>query len=491
MSFKPSKYQLDVFDAYKNTSSNLLIQAGPGSGKTTTLLEVLKFVTPDKKVIFLAFNKSIVEELKTKVSYNIQVSTIHSLGAKSIFRYYNGRVKVDENKTFGFGLKLADKWGLWGRNKFSYIGTVSQLVNIYKLYLCKGLDQLRELAERYDIISINGEIERAIELMDYLDCYNKKPVEEDDNKVIDFSDMIYLPVTDDNFQFSSYDEVFVDECQDLNVLQQKIVRKILKSDGRFIGVGDNRQCIYSFLGADPESFDNFKEESNTVSLPLSICYRCGKKIVEKANTIFIEEQIESPVDVWEGEVKSDSYKSVKEGDFILCRNNQPLVELYLELLKEGKACYIKGKDIGKSLMALVEKIQTYDRWEGLDYLQEQADNIKQELRRKGVVNVENHPRYRSFLEKITIIGILVREFDDFASVKNKLEKMFVNNISKGIILSTIHKIKGLEADNVYILKWNLLPSSYATQEWEFRQEKNLQYVAITRARKKLVFINDF
>ena len=55
-------------------------------------------------------------------------------------------------------------------------------------------------------------------------------------------------------------------------------------------------------------------------------------------------------------------------------------------------------------------------------------------------------------------------------------------------MSTIHKAKGLEADNVFILNKNLLPSKYVKQDWELEQEKNLEYVAITRTKKTLGFI---
>ena len=70
-----------------------------------------------------------------------------------------------------------------------------------------------------------------------------------------------------------------------------------------------------------------------------------------------------------------------------------------------------------------------------------------------------------------------------------LERLFSDNEKKGVVLSTIHKSKGLEADNVFILDVNLIPSKYATTKDQLKQERNLLYVAITRAKNKLIYIN--
>ena len=65
-----------------------------------------------------------------------------------------------------------------------------------------------------------------------------------------------------------------------------------------------------------------------------------------------------------------------------------------------------------------------------------------------------------------------------------------NGESRGrVTLSTIHKVKGLEFPTVFLLDWHLLPSRFAKAAWQRTQEKNLQYVAITRAMERLVYIN--
>ena len=60
--------------------------------------------------------------------------------------------------------------------------------------------------------------------------------------------------------------------------------------------------------------------------------------------------------------------------------------------------------------------------------------------------------------------------------------------AKGLTLATVHKAKGLEAPRVFILEPDLMPSRWATQEWQQEQERNLIYVAVTRALETLVYL---
>ena len=67
-----------------------------------------------------------------------------------------------------------------------------------------------------------------------------------------------------------------------------------------------------------------------------------------------------------------------------------------------------------------------------------------------------------------------------------IDTIFTDDL-KGIVLSTIHKAKGLEANRVFIIRPDLLPLPQCRKGWEFIQEKNLEYVAITRAKKDLIY----
>ena len=76
---KPSKYQQAIYKAFQLTNKNISISAVAGSGKTTVLLELLNFVPKDSTSLFLAFNNSIVDELRERNKRSdVQIMTIHS-----------------------------------------------------------------------------------------------------------------------------------------------------------------------------------------------------------------------------------------------------------------------------------------------------------------------------------------------------------------------------------------------------------------------------
>lgn len=484
--FIPSKYQKEIFKTYRETNKNIVISAVPGSGKTTTILELLKFTPITRKAIFLAFNKSIVEELSKKVPDKIDVMTLHSLGCKSLFRYYRGQVDVQQYKLFRIAKKIEKSFEVDKKKIDAYIFNLIKIIDLYRLRLESSLDAIDSIISYYGIDTIGNEIQDAKKLFIAYQHYNENWRSEGKKFSIDFVDMVYLPAIK-NYRLPIYSDVFIDESQDLNAAQQKLVEKIIDPvNGRFVSVGDPRQSIYGFMSADAEAYQKFVEKPNTVELKLSYCYRCGTEIVKAANKIW--DVIESPDNMFSGEViEKGNFKLAKEGDFILCRNTKPLVELYFKLIKEEKTCYIKGSEIGKSIINLVKNLSKVPKDTMIQYLYDMLSNLHSELLEKGVRSPTKHPRYISLTEKIDIIKIIAEKFSTTNAIIKCIERMF-KDISKGIMLSTIHKSKGLETENVFILDLHLIPSEYAVKRHQIIQEHNLLYVAITRAKKKLYFI---
>ena len=94
---KPSKYQESIFDFVKNGTGNAIVDAVPGSGKTTTIVKALEFIPPNLDVLFCAFNKHIADELKTRVPANCSVGTLNSLGWQICLKRV-GYIKLNVNK---------------------------------------------------------------------------------------------------------------------------------------------------------------------------------------------------------------------------------------------------------------------------------------------------------------------------------------------------------------------------------------------------------
>ena len=484
-----SIYQQAIKEAYTQTKDNLVVEACPGSGKTFTLLLLAKETSRLKKSIFLAFNKSIAEELKSKLPSHIQSMTLHSLGMRSLLKHYGSSLKVNENKTFILARKKLDLSRLKEDKKIlARISELCKLYDLYRMNLVEDVEELNELAFQFDC-SFSEEIKQDfINLLSIMTEYNRYIKK---GSMIDFTDMLYLCTKLSNNSFDKYDIVFIDECQDLNPLQKTMVELIKKPTSRQISVGDSKQCIYTFAGASLNSFEYFKQQPNTITLPLSVTYRCAKSITEEANKVF--PGMESFSSNEEGSVSRGSYKDIQEGDYVLCRNNKPLVKLYIKLLSEGKKASIYGKEYGESLLKLLENTDATSYDDIVSHLNTKKEEIIKELKEKGIAPgaINNHPRLAAFTEMSDILLILLSETQHLSIevVKSMIQDMFSSSINKGVTLMSCHKSKGLENERVFILDVDLIPSVHANSQQMLYSEYCLKYVAITRAKKELIYIS--
>src|ERR1700722_1305373 len=99
-----------------------------------------------------------------------------------------------------------------------------------------------------------------------------------DTSRVDFDDMIWIPNVL-NLPLNTYDYVFIDEAQDLNIAQINLALNSCAKGGRIISCGDSNQAIYSFRGADSNAVNNIIERCQSKTFPLSVTYRCAKSIV--------------------------------------------------------------------------------------------------------------------------------------------------------------------------------------------------------------------
>ena len=304
-----------------------------------------------------------------------------------------------------------------------------------------------------------------------------------------FTDMVYLPAIDNSIWMFPQDYVFVDEIQDVNRCQIKMIEKILKRDkktgkllGRLITVGDFYQGIYGFNAADEKSFEWFEKFPNTRTLPLSHSFRCAKNIIIEAQKLVPDiKALDNAPDgiVREGDVLSEA----ASGDFVLCRTTMPLVKLFFEFLVQHKKAIVKGSDIGIHLIELIGKITTLGELK--TYWEQELQNFAVDLKSKGVLNPAEHSGYIALADKVLTLVFLARLSNNIEDLKNKIKTIFTDEI-QGICLSTVHKAKGLEANRVFIVRPDLLPMK-TVKGWQQIQEINLQYVAITRAKTELIY----
>src|ERR1035437_9014767 len=132
----------------------------------------------------------------------------------------------------------------------------------------------------YDINFLPEELLDIVQVIKRIEIYNRSLTKK--HNYIDYVDMIHIPITNHKIKLPQFDFIMVDEAQDNNNCQHRFIQRLLGPKARTVYCGDEFQCIYSFMGSDINSFQKLQERENTVTLPLSVSYRCSKSVVEVA-----------------------------------------------------------------------------------------------------------------------------------------------------------------------------------------------------------------
>lgn len=501
MSFKPSTFQQAVFDFVTAGKGSAIVVAVAGSGKTTTIVEALKRIPTDQKVTFLAFNKSIATELQSRIPRHAQALTTHSLGFQAI-RKSLGSVKVDGDKVKK--LIEADKavypTGVWRIMRYK----LGRMVGLAKNHgiapedtdalglLPDAMETWLKLMAHFEILD-DGELAEHLRHAgieqppeEYLVAGTRRILRASlaDTKTIDFDDMIYLPVVF-NFAMPKSDWLFVDEAQDISGIQLAMIEKALSKNGRLVAVGDPHQAIYGFRGADANALNNIAAKFAACHLPLSISYRCPKKVVTEAQR-YVKHILPSetaPDGMVEFREKM-KFSDFQPNDMVVCRFKAPVVKLAYRLLAAKVQCKIIGRDIGAGLVSLIRGLKC-------STLPALATAVKDWHKLACEKKLAKDPEadLTDLNEKEEMLSTII-QMSGTGTVDGliaEIEALFTEDARGVVRLSTIHKAKGLEANRVFWLNSNYTLKK-AKQEWQQEQENNLRYVAVTRAKDYLAFI---
>ena len=532
--YQPSEQQLAVYDWVENGTGHAMVIAVAGSGKTTTLIECFKrIVRTGRKVLFLAFNKKIMKEIRRKVeaaglnNSGVAIKTFHSHGFGIWMRANRGckveglKVEAGESGYFKFdriveeleseievkdvnGTRLEKPkygtmplfyrtfvqkaWTFARQNLFGVEINVLDKKAWLDLVEHHELDmEIADAAEDMDIQLTPLEIQEHVGLAINWTVHVLRRGIRIANEVIDFEDMIYMPVYA-NVKIWQEDWVLVDEMQDTNPSRRAFARKILKPTGRTVWVGDPAQAIYGFAGADDRSIETIKQKFNCLEFPLTVSYRCSQAVVRLAQTWMPE--IQPHESAPEGQDRMIvAEELLKEGltadDAILCRNTRPLVSLALALIRKGVACHVEGRNLADGFVGLVRRWKTVT---DLDQLRRRLEIYRDRTLQKAMAR-GREMKADFVVDQVDTMLALISDLpigSTLETLVTKIEDMFLDSekqMKPTLTLCTIHRSKGLEWNRVYWLGNNRYnPSKYARQDWQMKQERHLMYVATTRAK---------
>lgn len=515
--FPPTAQQQAFLDGVTNTTSHIALVARAGTGKTTTILLAVTAVSrkfPEASQIVCAYNKAIADEVSDKLKKaghndwkRVRAATIHSLGFGLLkFFYKLTQDSVDDRKVVkiidGYAAALENQkisgeidintpnnWKTFRIQIAKLVAVGKQAgVGFFADAAINDVGMWNELADRFDINGFDDttDMDKVVALTQivYRDSLN-------DTKTIDFDDMVLFPLVKNLRVRFGFDFIYLDEAQDLSRSRQALAKKFLNQNGRMIVVGDDRQAIYGFSGADSEALINLQNSLQAVKFPLTVTWRCPKSVVKLAQK-YVPDFVaadEAP----EGIVRDANGipADLEVGDAVLCRNTAPLINIAYSLIRAGKPAKVEGRSIGEGLRQMTEKwkVTTINAFLARLEVYRQREVQKAQAKDNDSKVQEVNDRCDTLVEIAKMCQ--KKNLHSLQDMRDFIYSLFEDGVKDAIVLATYHRSKGREWNRVLLFKHHeLCPSKFAKQAWQKRQEENLAYVAITRSKSILEFVND-
>ncbi len=503
--FIASPLQTKFFSFVVNGQGNCNLIAVAGSGKSTTCIRALPLIPSHLKIKMLSFGNRIVKDLKKKVTEleeelgrkfpNVWVSTFHSVGFSALRTYFKQKglpIKdVEERK-----LQTILKTKISEEDMFLYGKFVVDLVEYAK---GAGLgiegiadnseDNYYEIIEHHDMMleSKDATLERAVQIARALMVASFKACRDEGR--YDFNDMIYVPLYM-KLRLWPEDIIIVDEAQDTNRVRREMVRRMMKRTTRVFWVGDPKQAIFGFTGATNDAMEVIKEEFDCTELYLNVSYRCPHAIVDKVKTLV------PYFEAYEGNRYGDNFDVnleetldiVTDQDAVLCRNVAPLVSLAFKLIAKGRACHVLGSEIGKGIITLIKRMDAQSVTQLKSLIEEWRDREVEAFLAKG-----KEDKAAGVTDKAACVLVMIETLPEsmrtVVGLIARVESLFRDE-DQTLCLSSIHKAKGREWENVVIYCPERMPSPWARKPWMIDQEDNLAYVAYTRAMNYTMYLGE-
>lgn len=478
----------------------LLVEAGPGSGKTTTLTKSHEYMLTGKilgsptqeqyiimetarqmfpavtenDAVFACMTNTGKDDLITKVNSKTRIFTYNGLGASILIRKhrhqaYNGK-RGEQLLEAVIGKKLEDLE--WKKRKV-YYACLRYIKCLKEELMMPSESSLYFIQQKYGIETPPPEnIEEMVRLMERMMRVDGS---------VEWIDQIWLATS--SMREPMYKLGYVDECQDLSNLKLLFM---IKACANLFFCGDPYQAINGFAGADYNVFKRLMSLAST-HLPLKTCFRCPPNHIDKANqirparitaykTVSVPDISVSIQDL--GAYIVQNLTNPKE-HLLISRLNSILMRVGLKLLKQGVACYLMGRTGENNIDDILKTYIKQTRARTLQQLVECAMSDKENASSKGF-------QAGTFIsERSDCILELAEECKTIPQLLQKLSKL-TQQSPAAVPLATIHKSKGLEAKYVYIL---YPPIPLETQDINQReQEINLEFVSETRSSHQKIYV---
>lgn len=505
--FIPNEYHHAIQRFLENCDRNLIIKAGPGCGKTTTLkYVVVKVLLLILKALgaCIAFNYKNADDLKKAIENNrVNCSTVHAMLKGCFARHV--RVKVESEARFDTYKK---RWVPASTGKSQAIAeilmadcTASQraaacrLVSLAKSQAI-GLPGYAPIEDRsawqkiMDSHSIDNNNDEGFDLIEFSQILMRATLKE--TATIDFDDMIYMALYL-NLPLPNLDFLCFDEGQDCTPIQLEFLSRLAKLGTRIVIVGDPNQAINIFAGAMPKALEIAQQQLNAEVLPLPVSYRCSKVAAQLANEIFPDSIIPGPnaldgtvtTTTW-GEFES-TVPSLSYGDGVLARAHKYLLPLALRLMRDGKKFSYKG--ISDTVARMDRMLYHNKSRGGLAEIRKGIIEYQEDAEDRYATQSGKIPAWLQQAREITdclaiLLAAAENDGGNVDTVKDYLKTLLgAEKCFDGPALASGHASKGMEYNQTFLI--GPLRSPLAKTDDELHAEACVEYVMLTRSKQNI------
>ncbi|MBF8187359.1 ATP-dependent helicase [Nonomuraea sp. K274] len=451
----PTVEQAAILDA-ASTGSPLVIEAGAGTGKTSTL-KMVAASRPQHRMLYLAYNRAIANDAAASFPPNVDCRTAHSLAFRAVGHQFKHRLngpRLPAREVARF-LQIPAVLDLGAHALTSVkvarivMDTVARFchsddVEVYTTHVpdVPGLSPEAASALRFDVVPF---ARRAWEDLTSLD--GKLKFEHDH----------YLKIWALTRPVLPYGTVLLDEAQDANPVIARIVEA---QQAQQILVGDQAQAIYGWRGA-VDAMEDFAGER----FQLSQSFRFGQRIADQANEYL--ELLSAPLRLTGNPAKDSRLDRVDQPNAVLCRTNAGAVGQAMAALGSGLRPALVGG--GDDIRNLARACQDLRNGRGTEHPELMAFSSWAE--------VQEYAEHDAGGADLKTLVKLVDGHGPEAIIR--IVDQLVDESNADVVISTAHRAKGREWDTVRLAAdWS---EPYDAEGRLDRAEAMLTYVAVTRA----------
>lgn len=439
----------------------------PGCGKTTTLIcrvtELIESGVPPERIGYVSFTRQAIHEAIRRIVSRTQLP-------KDKFRHFR---TLHSMAFYLLGCRVQDMVDQAEDSRWSKEAT-DCYSHLYNYHRVTGMPLEEVWATNFSPTTPGDEYQFG-EWIKYYEGYKRITTK------MDFTDLL-LKATEKK-PYMPFDWLFVDEAQDLTPSQWHLVKVLAENTDHLVIAGDPDQSIFSWAGADGDILENLEGTREV----LSQSYRVPKKVHTFAERILRatgRDILYSPTPN-EGMFEWCNYHEVMEMDFrgkesyyILCRNNYYLEEIAAKLYRDS-IWYSRLGENHNTNLNMRKYTRLIDRYNKL-LRDEQVNMDRLEADCRGASSCL---RYFSDRKKPWWEAFDLWPIDRTQYLRDTVDDWDSNRVRIG----TFHASKGGEADNVILLGDTTSNSHEAILRGSI-PELRAMYVAVTRAKKRLVVV---